>query len=166
MVSTLIFAGFFFNKFKKLKFPNTHWRKICGKFKSFPFFPISNYKCRLRLKWDVASMIQDNFTNTSKMWFWTPFKALYINETKILKKLKELRENLVERKKNVQKLLELKKASCENSNQPGIYSIIFYIKLSKPSSFSVFLKKVTWLKLHLYVSKVKLKLKLGKCRIT
>ena len=48
-------------------------------------------------------------------------KALYVNETKILRKLKELRENLVERKKNVQKLLNLKKPSCDNIDNSGMF---------------------------------------------
>ena len=48
-------------------------------------------------------------------------KALYVNETKILRKLKELRENLVERKKNVQKLLNLKKTSCDNIDNSGMF---------------------------------------------
>ena len=48
-------------------------------------------------------------------------KALYVNETKILRKLKELRENLVERKKSVQKLLNLKKPSCDNIDNSGMF---------------------------------------------
>ena len=48
-------------------------------------------------------------------------KALYVNETKILRKLKELRENLVERKKNVQKLLNLEKTSCDNIDNSGMF---------------------------------------------
>ena len=55
-------------------------------------------------------------------------RALYVNETKILRKLKELRENLVERKKNVQKLLESTKESFSSSNNidhPGIFCYIF-----------------------------------------
>ena len=60
-------------------------------------------------------------------------RALYINETKILRKLKELRENLVERKKNVQTLLEATKetsSSCDNIDHPGIFCYIL-------SSFSI-----------------------------
>merc|ERR1711976_697358 len=43
-------------------------------------------------------------------------RALYINETKIVRRLQELRENLIERKKNVQKLLDLtrEKSTCDN----------------------------------------------------
>ena len=47
-------------------------------------------------------------------------RALYINETKIVRRLQELRENLIERKKNVQKLLDLtkEKSICDN---PGMF---------------------------------------------
>ena len=47
-------------------------------------------------------------------------RALYINETKIVRRLQELRENLIERKKNVQKLLDLtkEKSTCDN---PGMF---------------------------------------------
>ena len=47
-------------------------------------------------------------------------RALYINETKILKRLQELRENLIERKKNVQHILDLtkEKSICDD---PGIF---------------------------------------------
>ena len=53
-------------------------------------------------------------------------KALYVNETKILRKLKELRENLVERKKNVQKLLNLKKLSCDNIDNSGMFYCFYH----------------------------------------
>ena len=47
-------------------------------------------------------------------------RALYVNETKILKRLQELRENLIERKKNVQQLLDLtkEKSACDD---PGMF---------------------------------------------
>ena len=51
-------------------------------------------------------------------------RALYINETKIIRRLQELRENLIERKKSVQKLLDLtrEKSTCED---PGMFFNFF-----------------------------------------
>ena len=54
-------------------------------------------------------------------------RTLYVNETKIMRKLKELRENLVERKKNLQRLLESTKetsSSSDNFDHPGIFCYI------------------------------------------